>query len=589
MLQLNEQQNSLGDMSNAKDKGIEMEEDFAADTYSISEDSVDDGDDNEENEQVESAVGETGDHSEKVDEKLWDREEDENNDSIDEKYEPGQAVKDKGDERELQAKDDSAAYNDDEREGADPGELGKKPDENGNEESLDETEDMNLEEENACTDPTGLKLDEPDRGPENDGALDKSEDTDLMEEDDNNVDPSTKSENEEQTDSMDETLEGTDHKHLDEESEGVQEDSDHESNKNKEPLEPRKNAVQPEASHVAGHTEQNGQSALDPPEPRDDGGSENLEKSMEEAEWSNGGGLEHNLAPGGGSNADQDIMVAGSSIGDKLSGNRPETPFPLVNSSINKNQPNPCRNVGDALDGWKERVKISVDLEDNIQSADDLVDMDAEEYGYTAEVDKGTAQAVGPATTDQVDRNISGNDVEANAGTDEKKDYASEMQLEKLQLQPQPIVSSASNFSNDIEMQSEILETEKQIEPSAQEDKGYDDAPSSSSLNLVSVRRNYLSEDINQVNNLSVSDEDLGKALNLEGATGDLNVAAALWKRYELLTTRLSQELAEQLRLIMEPTLASKLQGDYRTGKRINMKKVCFLTFCICVDCWDHF
>jgi midasin (ATPase involved in ribosome maturation) len=24
----------------------------------------------------------------------------------------------------------------------------------------------------------------------------------------------------------------------------------------------------------------------------------------------------------------------------------------------------------------------------------------------------------------------------------------------------------------------------------------------------------------------------------------------------------------------MEPTLASKLQGDYRTGKRINMKKV---------------
>nr|GMD37167.1 midasin isoform X1 [Ipomoea batatas] len=176
--------------------------------------------------------------------------------------------------------------------------------------------------------------------------------------------------------------------------------------------------------------------------------------------------------------------------------------------------------------------------------------------------------------TDQVDRNASGNDVEENAGTDEKKDYASEMELDKLQLQPQPIVSSASNFSNDIEMQLEKLETEKQIEPSAQEDKGYDDGPSSSSLNLVSVKRNYLSEDINQVSNLSVNDENLGKAWNLEGTTGDLNVAAALWKRYELLTTRLSQELAEQLRLIMEPTLASKLQGDYRTGKRINMKKV---------------
>ncbi|KAL0653564.1 hypothetical protein Bca4012_096255 [Brassica carinata] len=42
----------------------------------------------------------------------------------------------------------------------------------------------------------------------------------------------------------------------------------------------------------------------------------------------------------------------------------------------------------------------------------------------------------------------------------------------------------------------------------------------------------------------------------------------------ELLTTRPSQELAEQLRLVLEPTIASKLSGDYRTGKRINMKKV---------------
>ena len=33
-------------------------------------------------------------------------------------------------------------------------------------------------------------------------------------------------------------------------------------------------------------------------------------------------------------------------------------------------------------------------------------------------------------------------------------------------------------------------------------------------------------------------------------------------------------ELTEQLRLILEPTLASRLAGDYRSGKRINMKKV---------------
>ena len=34
------------------------------------------------------------------------------------------------------------------------------------------------------------------------------------------------------------------------------------------------------------------------------------------------------------------------------------------------------------------------------------------------------------------------------------------------------------------------------------------------------------------------------------------------------------QELSEQLRLTLEATVASKLQGDYRTGKRIAMRKV---------------
>lgn len=33
-------------------------------------------------------------------------------------------------------------------------------------------------------------------------------------------------------------------------------------------------------------------------------------------------------------------------------------------------------------------------------------------------------------------------------------------------------------------------------------------------------------------------------------------------------------ELTEQLRLILEPTMASRLAGDYKSGKRISMKKV---------------
>jgi midasin len=47
-----------------------------------------------------------------------------------------------------------------------------------------------------------------------------------------------------------------------------------------------------------------------------------------------------------------------------------------------------------------------------------------------------------------------------------------------------------------------------------------------------------------------------------------------LWRRYSLITDHLAHDLCEQLRLVLEPTLATRLKGDYRTGKRLNMKKI---------------
>jgi len=50
--------------------------------------------------------------------------------------------------------------------------------------------------------------------------------------------------------------------------------------------------------------------------------------------------------------------------------------------------------------------------------------------------------------------------------------------------------------------------------------------------------------------------------------------ADQVWRQYESLTHDLAYTLCEQLRLILEPTQATRLKGDYRTGKRLNMKKV---------------
>ena len=57
-------------------------------------------------------------------------------------------------------------------------------------------------------------------------------------------------------------------------------------------------------------------------------------------------------------------------------------------------------------------------------------------------------------------------------------------------------------------------------------------------------------------------------------AGGDAEYGRQMWARCEALTAGLAGELTEQLRLLLEPTRASRLAGDFRSGKRISMRKV---------------
>ena len=88
--------------------------------------------------------------------------------------------------------------------------------------------------------------------------------------------------------------------------------------------------------------------------------------------------------------------------------------------------------------------------------------------------------------------------------------------------------------------------------------------------------------------NLAASDGDaqrgMGRAL-LRRSThvhARLTVAAPtglrLWSHLCHITAEGSSRLCETLRLVLAPTLATRLQGDYKTGKRINMRKVRFCT-----------
>jgi midasin len=72
---------------------------------------------------------------------------------------------------------------------------------------------------------------------------------------------------------------------------------------------------------------------------------------------------------------------------------------------------------------------------------------------------------------------------------------------------------------------------------------------------------------------LRASREEVQNLLAARSAD-DVDRAHAIWSKVDAATASASQRLCEQMRLILEPTLATKLKGDFRTGKRINMRKI---------------
>ena len=76
----------------------------------------------------------------------------------------------------------------------------------------------------------------------------------------------------------------------------------------------------------------------------------------------------------------------------------------------------------------------------------------------------------------------------------------------------------------------------------------------------------------------SDSEDDEADAAETDAADVDPNDRLARgrrqWYAQEAAVQGLAQQLCEQLRLILSPTVADKLQGDYKTGKRINIKKI---------------
>lgn len=588
--QSNNDQDDSSEMPSKNDKGIEMEEDFQADAVSISEDSGEDESTDAENEQLDSEMGPTGPNSDKVGEKAWDKNEDEALDDADGKHESGPSSKDRDkSSRELRAKDDFAI---DESGNAEYDELDENNETGSQDDIGDEetTDAVNQEKEAAVDDPNGKQPDELEQTSDvdMDMDMDRMAKEDFMEEGDpEGQDESAEDANQdmqqgEETFPPDEIMEDA-HTEGGVTSEEDNPGGDDQENAETNRMDGKNNISEPGSSgglvneqvaplELASQTNTDSQAY-----------SENI--AAAESNWSNGnqsydnptlmGGL-----PSNSSMSKMDLKMSDSSNVGGFTENQAKTSIPQNEQShAQERLPNPDRSLGDVHKEWKERVKVPGDLPaDNTDKPGDMEDENAEEYGFVSEVEKGTDQAMGPATSDQIDKNIDGNKLDQRFNTSEKDE---ELKFENHSSDMQSMTNSTSNSK---------IEKREHINVSGSEktdDEGSVKTNVTESLDLekhsddlISLKKSGFSEDLHKLSQLSVDDNNLGKAQVAPDVASDVkDEATSLWRRYEIRTTKLSQELSEQLRLVLEPTVASKLQGDFRTGKRINMKKVEFTFF----------
>ena len=224
------------------------------------------------------------------------------------------------------------------------------------------------------------------------------------------------------------------------------------------------------------------------------------------------------------------------------------------------------KKLGDALESWHKRqqeIQHSTTERAVAQDESQDVDMAGQEFEHlNDEQEVADSQALGAATYDQA------HSLDEQALKSQLQDQSDELMLEKITAQG-------------------LVEEDQQI---SEDSKSYtvtdEDYQDLSRLDAVLVENNIrerhvanssatpsvdLNEDINDLG-ADLTSTHLHSAHPLSQCT--LADASRLWAHYETLTRSLSLNLTEQLRLILAPTLATKMRGDFRTGKRLNIKRI---------------
>lgn len=222
------------------------------------------------------------------------------------------------------------------------------------------------------------------------------------------------------------------------------------------------------------------------------------------------------------------------------------------------------KKLGDALENWHRQNRQIQEAPEKAANAPPPTDVDmaAQEFEHLHDEDaEADTQALGAASDDQ-------------ARALDKKAMDSEMHDEPYAF-PQDEADEESAKDHDTIMKEENLTQSEEDKEQEQTKRGA----------FVASRNNW-SQKTEQTGTVTLEKEeeeidDLDNGLSTthlqpasEVSPRSAEEARRLWSQYESLTRDLSHSLTEQLRLILAPTVATKMRGDFRTGKRLNIKRI---------------
>jgi midasin len=229
----------------------------------------------------------------------------------------------------------------------------------------------------------------------------------------------------------------------------------------------------------------------------------------------------------------------------------------------------PFKKLGDALERWyrnqREIQAASQSQEKTEKSAEDMARAEFQHLqDETAEAD---TQALGTATNEEARPmdDAMAVDTEMDEGNnqilpEDEQDEEAEKDVEMEDVEPSEPQDSSKN---DREDGRSGVATRK----GAYETDDKDGMPRTEALEDDDDEQ--IQETSTQLLATHITGED-------ENATPlrDYSEALEMWSAFQTKTQALSQSLSSQLRLILTPTQSTKLSGSFRTGKRLNIKKI---------------